>query len=380
MMNASLPLAGTKAVCLASLGPGPYTAMLLADLGCDVIVIDRIPPMVTSVPENRDPRRRGQKSIALDLKNEAARDILYDLIRNADILTEGMRPGVAERLGLDPEHCLGLNPRLVYARITGWGQQGPLSQTAGHDINYIALSGALLAMGESDRPPPVPLNLLGDYAGGGLFVALGIVSALFEIQRTGRGKVIDGAIIDGVASLTAATMGMLGTGRWGDRATNVLDGSAPYYRAYETRDGGFIAVGAIEPQFYALMLDGLGLRHSTWPQHERACWPELIEELTRIFKGEDRETWEKRFAGTDACITPVLSFAEATRHPHHMARNSYVEIDHISQPAPGPRIVGHSPSPITRPPQIGRDTDAILHSLGKTSADITDLRSRGVVE
>ena len=379
MPDATLPLAGIKAISLASLGPGPYAAMLLADLGCAVTIVDRTGPMMTSLPQDRDPRRRGQQSIALDLKSEAGRAILEDLIRDTDILMEGMRPGVAEKLGLSPDHCLGLNPRLIYARITGWGQDGPMAQRAGHDINYIALSGALLAMGDTDRPPPVPLNLLGDYAGGGMFVALGILAALQQVNRTGRGTVIDGAIVDGVASLAATTMGMLATGRWGARAENVLDGGAPYYRSYATRDGGYMAVGAIEPQFYAELLDKLGLSLGDWPQQDRALWPALTQELARIFATEDRDVWEQRFAQSDACVTPVLSFAEALDHPQHQARGTYIEIDGVRQPAPGPRLGqarGTSPTP---PPGIGAETDAILRAMGKSPDEIENLKNRGIV-
>lgn len=373
------PLAGLKAVSLASLGPGPYAAMLLADLGCDVVIVDRVSEMATSLPQEVDPRRRGQRSIALDLKNPAGLAIVLDLIRNADVLMEGMRPGVAEKLGLAPDHCLALNPRLVYARITGWGQEGPLSRFAGHDINYIALSGALLAMGEPDRPPPVPLNLLGDYAGGGMFVALGIVSALFQATRTGRGQVLDGAIIDGVASLAATTMGMLATGRWGGRGDNVLDGGAPYYRTYATSDGGYMAVGAIEPQFYSEFLRVLGLSEAQWPQSDRARWPALRAEIGRIFASEDRATWEARFATADACVTPVLSFAQATGHPHHGSRQTYVDIGGIQQPAPGPRFGAWQSDMPHPPPAVGADSEFVLRELGRDAAEISELKKSGVV-
>ena len=379
MEQATLPLSGIKAISLASLGPGPYAAMLLADLGCEVTIVDRTRPMVTSVAQDRDPRRRGQKSIALDLKSDAGRAILDELIRESDILMEGMRPGVAEKMGLSPDHCLGLNPRLIYARVTGWGQDGPLAQRAGHDINYIALTGALLAMGQADRPPPVPLNLLGDYAGGGMFVALGIVSALLQVNRTGRGTVIDGAIVDGVASLCAATMGMLATGRWSGRGDNVLDGGAPYYRTYATRDGCYVAVGAIEPQFYAELLDKLGLSAGDWPQHDRALWPAMNETLAEIFAREDRGVWEERFRDSDACVTPVLSFEEAPRHPQHQARGTYIAIDGVQQPAPGPRLGGSTIATPASPPGIGAETDAILRALGKSPEEIQLLKKRGVV-
>lgn len=371
------PLAGVKAVHLASLGPGPYCAMLLADMGCDVTIVDRVAPMMVSVPQDRDPRRRGQKSIALDLKNPAARETLLDLVRRSDVFIEGMRPGATERLGVGPDDCLGINPRLIYARVTGWGQEGPLAERAGHDINYIALSGALLAMGAPGEPPPVPLNLLGDYAGGGVFVAMGVAAALFEREQSGRGQVIDGAIADGVNSLTSATMGMLAAGRWGPRGANPFDGSAPWYRTFATRDGGFVAVGAIEPQFYRLLLEGLGIEHQRWNRDDPRNWPDMIETFEKAFATEDRDHWERIFDGGDACVSPILSFGEAIRHPHHVARRSYVDIGGVAQPAPAPRFGRSMAEGVDAPPAVGRDTDAILKSLGRTKEQIAALRGAG---
>jgi len=371
------PLAGVKVVHLVSLGPGPYCAMLLADMGCDVTIVDRVHPMTVSVAQDKDPRRRGQKSIALNLKSPDALTVLHDLIRGADVFIEGMRPGVAERMGAGPQQCLSLNPRLIYARITGWGQDGPLAQRAGHDINYVALSGALLAMGKPDEPPPVPLNLLGDYAGGGVFVALGIVSALYERQRSGCGQVIDGAIADGVGSLTTAVMGMLATGKWGKRGESLFDGSAPWYRTYATRDGGFIAVGAIEPQFYKLLMEGLGLDPARWDRSDPRVWPEMAEIFSTLFRAQDRDHWERVFAGTDACVSPVLSFAEAISHPHHQARNAYFKLAGVVQPAVAPRLDGSAAQEISAPPAIGQDTDAVLRSLGRTNVNIAMLRDNG---
>lgn len=371
------PLAGVRVVHLASLGPGPYAAMLLADLGCDVTIVDRTQETLVSVPQDQDPRRRGQRSISLDLKQADARAVALDLIGQVDVLIEGMRPGVAERLGLGPGDCLALNPRLVYARVTGWGQTGPLAQRAGHDINYIALSGALHAMGAADAPPPVPLNLLGDYAGGGAFVAMGVMAALFERERTGKGQVIDGAIVDGVASLSAATMGMLAAGRWGARGTNIFDGSAPWYRTYKTLDGGFVAVGAIEPEFYAQLLRGLGLDAGQWPQHERARWPAMAERFSRLFAAHERAHWEAVFGGTDACVSPVLDFDEAAAHPHHQVRGTYVRIAGVTQPAPAPRLAHGRAALPTKPPARGGHTDAVLRALGRGDADIARLRASG---
>lgn len=373
------PLAGTRVVHLASLGPGPYSAMLLADLGAEVIVIDRTREMLVSVAQERDPRRRSQRSIALDLKQAEARAIAMELIARSDVLIEGMRPGAAERLGVGPADCMARNPRLVYARVTGWGQEGPLAQTAGHDINYIALSGALHAMGRGDEPPPVPLNLLGDYAGGGAFVALGILAALLERNRSGKGQVLDGAIVDGVASLTAATMGILAAGGWGPRGTTLFDGAAPYYRTYATRDGGYVAVGAIEPEFYAQLLTGLGLDAAHWPQNKRALWPAMADAFAAIFATRDRDDWAQVFANTDACVSPVLDFNEATAHAHHRARHTYVEVAGVPQPAPAPRLDRSALATPTPPPGRGAHTDAVLRELGHDDTSITRLRQQGVV-
>jgi alpha-methylacyl-CoA racemase len=268
---------------------------------------------------------------------------------------------------------------LIYARVTGWGQDGPLAATAGHDINYVAISGALHAMGDADRPPPVPLNLLGDYAGGGMFVALGILAALLERVQSGQGQVIDGAIIDGVGSLTAATLGMFATNRWGGRGENVLDGGAPWYRSYRTRDGGYVAVGAIEPQFFAALLAGAGLDPAIWRQGDPASWPALTAELARAFESRDRQYWVERFAGTDACVSPVLSFRETLDHPHHRARGTYTHVGGIAQPAPGPRMSRSKAALPTDPPARGADTDSIMSSLGRSRADIARLRAAGVI-
>ena len=373
------PLAGTRVVHLASLGPGPYTAMLLADLGAEVTIIDRTREMLVSVAQERDPRRRGQRSIALDLKLPAARAIALDLIGRADVLIEGMRPGAVERLGLGPQPCLERNPGLIYARVTGWGQSGPLAQRAGHDINYIALSGALHAMGRADQPPPVPLNLLGDYAGGGAFVALGILAALLERGRSGQGQVLDGAIIDGVASLNAATMGILAAGGWGPRGSNVFDGAAPWYRTYATRDGGFVAVGAIEPEFYRQLLDGLGLDAARWPQHERALWHAMADAFAAIFASRDRDDWTRAFAATDACVSPVLDFGEAQRDAHHQARQTFIEVAGVAQPAPLPRLDRSPPNRPGPPPGRGDQTDAVLRELGHDDDTINRLRAQGAI-
>lgn len=373
------PLAGLRAVHLASLGPGPYAAMLLADLGCEVIIVDRISPMTTSVPAEGDPRRRGQRSIRLDLKRAEARTVLEDLIGGADVFIEGMRPGAAERLDLGPDRMLERNARLIYARMTGWGQNGPLALRAGHDINYLALTGALHAMGDQDRPPPVPLNLLGDYAGGGTFLVMGVLAALLERGASGRGQVVDTAIVDGVGSLTAATLGMLANGDWHGRGHNVLDGGLPWYRTYRTRDGGFVAVGAIEPQFYAELLHRLDLDPANFPRDDIATHAALARTLSEIFGSHDRSHWETLFADSDACVTPVLTFDEALTHPHHTARAGYLDLGGVPQPAPAPRLSRTcAPSP-TEPPALGRDTDTVLREIGRSSTEISALRQIGAI-
>jgi alpha-methylacyl-CoA racemase len=338
--------------------------MLLADMGCDVIIVDRTVPTLTSVPPARDPRRRSQRSISLDLKKQEDIAILLELVGGADVLIEGMRPGVVERLGLGPEKCLKLNPRLIYARMTGWGQRSELSARAGHDINYLALSGALEAIGKPEAVPSIPLNLLGDYAGGGLYLVVGILAALLERSKSGLGQIVDGAITDGIASLCTTVFGMLATGNWGNRGTNVFDGSLPWYSVYRTKDGGFVAVGAIEQQFFEALLVGVGLDPADWPRDDISSHIELRRELESRFLAQDRAYWEDRFSATDACVSPVLSFMESLSHSYHFSRDTYTTLDGVPQPAPGPRL-SRTPfiAPI-RPPQRGEDTQAILRELG----------------
>lgn len=373
------PLSGVRVVHLASLGPGPYAAMLLADFGADVIVVDRPTEMTTSVPADRDPRRRGQRSIRLDLKHQDSRAVLDELLATADIFVEGMRPGAAERLDLGPERLRTLNSGLIYARMTGWGQTGPLASTAGHDINYIGLTGALHAMGDPDRPPPVPLNLLGDYAGGGTFLVMGVLAALVERSSSGQGQVVDAAIVDGAGSLTAATHGMVATGRWHGRGSNVLDGGVPWYRTYRCADGGYVAVGAIEPRFYVELLTRLGLEPADHPRDDIAARVRLAQTLTERFASADRSHWEEVFAGSDACVTPVLTLVEATEHPHQRERTGYLDLAGVRQPAPAPRLSRTPAAVTTAPPGLGVHTDEILRELGRTDAQITALHRDGAV-
>ncbi len=340
------PLAGVRIVEFESIGPGPYGAMLLADLGAEVLRIAR--PGATRGALIADlggaVLHRGRRAITLDLKAAPDLELARRLTGRADGLIEGLRPGVMERLGLGPEAVLALNPALVYGRVTGWGQDGPLARTAGHDINYIALSGALGAMGPADGPPLPPLNLVGDFGGGGLFLAFGMLAALIEAGRTGKGQVVDAAMLDGAASQMAMIYAWRASGAWSDvRGANLLDGGAPFYRCYTCADGGFIAVGAIEPQFFAALMAGLGLADEGWDQNDRAAWPRLAARFAEVFATARRDDWAARFEGTDACVTPVLGLTEAPRHPHNRARGTFIGTGTgpPDQPAPGPRFSNH---------------------------------------
>lgn len=354
------PLDQIRVLELGGIGPGPFCGMLLADMGADVIRIDR------PGEAGRDPAPvvgRGKRSVVLDLKQPDGVDALLALVTKSDILIDPWRPGVAERLGVGPQPCLARNPRLVYARMTGWGQSGPLAARAGHDIDYIAISGALHAIGGSERPVP-PLNLVGDYGGGALYLAVGILAALVERGRTDAGQVVDAAMVDGAASLMAPTYELMALGAWTDqRSANVLDGAAPFYTVYETRDGGFMAVGALEPRFYAELLDVLGLVAADLPgQYDRSGWPLVRATFTDVFAQHTRDEWERRFAGRDACVAPVLSMSEAPEHPHNVARQTFIEIDGVIQPAPAPRFGASEPP--GRAPRGGEHTVEVLRDLG----------------
>ncbi|GIF05636.1 CaiB/BaiF CoA transferase family protein [Actinoplanes siamensis] len=333
-------LSGTRVVELAGLAPGPFGCMVLADLGADVVLVDRPGGTGPLVPP-AGPLQRGRRAVTLDLKSQDGLAGLLSLVEKADVLVEGYRPGVAERLGFGPQTCLTINPRLVYGRITGWGQDGPLAAAAGHDIDYLAIAGALEPLGRSGERPHAPINLLADFAGGGMLLAVGVLAALLERERSGRGQVVDAAMVDGSALLTTFLHGMIGSGLWrGGRGENLLDGGAPFYDTYRTADGGYVAVGALEPQFYAALLAGLGLTGDPGlpTQFDSRGWPELRRVFTERFAARTRDEWAGVFAGLDACVSPVLTPAEAPAHPHNRARDAFVEVDGVPQPAPAPRF------------------------------------------
>lgn len=345
-MTGTGPLDGLRVVELAGIGPGPHGCMLLADLGADVVRVERVRSTLPSeMTAEVDVTLRGRTFVAADLKDPAALASVLELIRRADVLVEGFRPGVAERLGLGPEVCLARNPRLVYARMTGWGQDGPMASMAGHDLNYLSITGVLDNIGRAGQRPVPPLNLVGDFGGGSMFLVLGVLAALWERQRSGRGQVVDAAMVDGIGTLAQMVWSFHGNGMWpSGRGRNVLDGAAPFYDTYECAGGGFVAVGALEPQFYAALLRGLGLDPADLPdQWDRERWTELRGALTAAFLTRTRDDWAAQFDGTDACVTPVLTLDEAPTHPHLAARGDFVEVDGIIQPAPAPRFSRSSP-------------------------------------
>jgi alpha-methylacyl-CoA racemase len=374
------PLAGLRVVELAGLGPGPFAAMLLADLGADVLRIDRAGGNVLDLPAGADVLARGRRSVAVDLKTPAGVDLVLRLVERADVLLEGFRPGVTERLGLGPVDCAARNPRLVYGRMTGWGQDGPLAHSAGHDIGYVAVTGVLGAIGRAGGPPQIPLNVVGDFGGGSMFLVTGILAALWEAGRSGQGQVIDAAIVDGVAVLAALQYSLRAAGMWADaRGVNLLDGGVPYYDVYATADGGHMAVGALEPQFYAELLRLLGLDgEADLPaQGDRARHPELRARLAARFAERTRAEWDAVFAGTDACVAPVLTFGEAPAHPHLTHRQTYVERDGVVQPAPAPRF-SRTPATLGRPPAAaGAHSREALADWGIDGVE--DLLAAGVV-
>lgn len=376
------PLKGTRIIEMAGIGPGPFACMLLADLGAEVIRIDRAGGGEPS-PNPADVMGRGRRSLALNLKQPEAVEVALMLIESADALIEGFRPGVMEKLGLGPETCLARNPKLVFGRMTGWGQHGPLARAAGHDINYIALTGALAAIGRKEGGPVPPLNLLGDFGGGSLYMVMGVLAAMLEARQSGQGQVVDVAITDGVISLMSAIHGFAAMGVWEEgRQNNMLDGAAHYYDTYECADGKWVAVGAIEPQFYALLLDKLGLPSDTIDfaaQFDRARWPVLKRQLADIFITRDRAYWCELLEGTDACFAPVLDTSEARNHPHNVARGSFIERDGVLQSAPAPRFSRNSGEAGGTAPGPGQHSGELLRELGYDEATSARLREKGVV-
>jgi len=353
------PLAGLRVVEFAGLGPAPFACMLLSDMGADVVTIDRPTRKPT---DSSHVTSRGRTLVLADLKDAAARERVLALIDRADVLVEGFRPGVMERLGFGPDVVAQRNPKLVYGRMTGWGQDGPLSAAAGHDLNYIAITGALHAIGPESGPPIPPLNLVGDYGGGGLYLVVGILAALLEARRSGSGQVVDAAISDGVVNMMASFVGFALRGAHSEeRGKNMLDGGAPYYRTYETADGEYVSIGAIEPQFFAELCERIGLPEPLrGAQNDKMRWPELHAEFSRIFRTRTRTQWTELLQGTDVCFAPVLRLSEAARHPHHRARQAFVEIDGVSHPAPAPRF-SRTPSAIRRPaPTDACDPAAVI--------------------
>jgi alpha-methylacyl-CoA racemase len=375
------PLHGLRVIELASIGPGPMCCMLLADLGADVVRIDRLEPsgLGLAMAARHDVNARGRRSLALDLKLPAGRDAVLRLVDGADALVEGMRPGAAEKLGLGPDDCHARNPRLVYGRMTGFGQTGPLAAAAGHDLNYIALSGVLHAIGPAGGRPLPPLNLVGDYGGGAMYLAFGLLAALFERQRSGRGQVVDAAMVDGAASLASIFYGLHAAGSWSEaRGANLLDGGAPFYDSYETADGRHISLAPLEPKFFARLAAALGLEpRFVQRQYDRRLWPELREAIAAAVRLHSRDEWCARLEGSDTCFAPVLSFEEAPMHAHARARAAFVTVDGVVQPAPAPRF-DRTPAAQPRPaPQPGQHTDEVLHEAGFSTAEIVALRTAG---
>ncbi|WP_426499093.1 CaiB/BaiF CoA transferase family protein [Streptomyces sp. D54] len=354
------PLTGVRVVELAGIGPGPFAAMLLADLGADVVRVDRPGGAGLGIDPASDLTNRNKRSVLLDLKSDDGPARVLDLVERADILIEGYRPGVAERLGVGPEVCLARNPKLVYGRMTGWGQDGPLAERAGHDIAYLALTGTLSMIGKPDEPPVVPANLVGDYAGGSLYLVVGVLAALQHARAHGEGQVVDAAIVDGAAHLATMIHGMLAAGSWQDRrGTNLLDGGCPFYGTYATSDGGHMAVGPLEGQFYAEFIGLLGIADAFPDRWDLARWDELRAAVTERFSTRTRAEWTEVFDGTDACVAPVLSLTEAPHHPHLAARSTFVEHSGLTQPAPAPRFSATPVSVRSGPARPGGDTAAV---------------------
>jgi alpha-methylacyl-CoA racemase len=376
------PLSGIKVIEFEAIGPGPFAGMLLADMGADVILVDRPEPGDLGLKRERwnDVMMRGKRSVTIDLKSADGLKAALELIARADALIEGFRPRVMERLGMGPDVALAKNPRLVYGRMTGWGQDGPLAARAGHDINYIALAGVLAAFGRKGEAPVPPLNLVGDFGGGGMLLGFGIACALVETQRSGKGQVVDAAMVEGASLLAAMFSGMLAAKRWREeRGANILDTGAPWYDVYETKDGQYVSIGAIETKFYAELLERLGLARESLPwQYDAKRWPELRARFTEIFRSKTREEWCAAFEGSDACFAPVLTFSEARRDAHNVARSSFVTVSGVEQPAPAPRYSRTPGGVRSAPPERGEGGRQALADWGFSAAEIARIAALGL--
>jgi alpha-methylacyl-CoA racemase len=374
--NKTGPLRDVRVLEMTGLGPCPFAGMILADMGADVVRVDRSSTggLPLGLPIERDVISRGKRSVVIDLKHPRGVEAALGLARSADVLIEGFRPGVMERLGLGPDVLLAQNPKLVYGRLTGWGQEGPLAPRAGHDINYLAISGALHAIGPRDAPPTVPLNLIADYAGGSMFLVTGVLAALHEAQKSGKGQVVDAAMLDGAAVLTSMFHGLLATGLWTtQRQANLLDGGTFFYRAYQTKEGESLAVGPLEAKFFEEMITTFGPEAAGITQGDRARWPEFEQRLTALIKTKTRDEWAALFESKDACVAPILSMREAPQHPHNQARATFQTQFGVSQPSPAPRFQ-RTASNITPPPAaLGADTQAVLREWGLPEATVSEL-------
>ena len=373
------PLKGLKIIEMAGIGPGPFCGMVLADLGAEIIRVDRASAIGTG--SKQEPSNRGKKSIAVDLKAKEGVEVVLKLVETADAIFEGFRPGVMERLGIGPEVCMARNDRIVFGRMTGWGQEGPLANAAGHDINYISLSGALAAIGRPGSPPVPPLNLIGDFGGGGMLLALGLVAALLESKESKKGQVVDAAMTDGSALLMTMIYSMQSSGMWKTTmGSNLLDGGSHFYDTYECKDGKFISIGSIEPQFYALLCQIAELDEKVFSkQMSRDLWPEQKEEIKKIFLKKTRDEWCELMEGTDVCFAPVLDMTEAPQHPHNKERKTFIDLEGVTQPAPAPRFSRTEPEVVSSPSIVGEHTNEVLSSIGLSEEDISTLKTSGAV-
>ena len=373
------PLKGLKIIEMAGIGPGPFCGMVLADLGAKIIRVDRASAIGTG--SKQDAANRGKKSIAVDLKSKEGVEVVLKLVETADAIFEGFRPGVMERLGLGPDVCSKRNERIVFGRMTGWGQEGPLANAAGHDINYISLTGALAAIGRPGSPPVPPLNLIGDFGGGGMLLALGLVAALLESKESKKGQVVDAAMTDGSALLMTMIYTMQSSGVWKtSMGSNLLDGGSHFYDTYECKDGKFISLGSIEPQFYALLCQIAELEESIFGnQMSRDSWPEQKEAIKKIILDKTRDEWCELMEGTDVCFAPVLDMSEAPKHPHNVERKTFIDLEGVTQPAPAPRFSRTEPEVVSSPSVVGEHTDEVLTSIGFSDEDINTLKTSGAV-